>query len=107
MKKSYPIKKFTVSIEALGEELVLTELTQSYRDRCMDNPEEDTPRNALLSAGMTEEQYEKIGVSLIPEIYGDLVDFTYPNLREEYEKMIAEEGYVEPTEAEAEESKKN
>ena len=106
MKKSYPIKKFTLNIEALGEEIVLTELTQDYRDHCIDNPEDDTPKNALLSVGMTEEQYKKLGVSLIPEIYGDLVDFTYPNMREEYEKMIAEEDYKEPTEEEVEESKK-
>ena len=107
MKKSYPIKKFTIDVEVLGEEVVLTELTQDYRDQCIDDPELDTPRNALLSVGMTEEQIKKLGVSLLPEIYADLVDFTYPNLREEYAKMIEAEGYVEPTEEEAEESKKN
>ena len=106
MKKSYPINKFTADIEVLGGEITLTELTQDFRDHCNDDSGFDTPRNALINAGLTEDQVDKLGVNVIVAIYNDIVDFTYPNMREEYEKMISEKDYTPPTEEEIEDSKK-
>lgn len=102
----FPIKRFTVDIEALGE-ITLTELTTEYRIRCNEDPTFDTPTNALINAGLKQEDISKLGESLLPELYLALIEFTYPNASEELAKQKEDGTYVEPTEEDIEESKKN
>lgn len=105
--KKYPINKIVVDVEALGGEIELRELTQRYRVMCNQDKSHDTPTNALINAGLTEEQVGELGQNIVPALYELVIDLTYPNARQELEKMIKAGTFVEPTEEEQEESKKN
>jgi len=97
----------TVDVEALGGEITITELTQEYRVECNEDQLYDTPMNGLLNAGLTQEQINKLGQNTVTALYEEVIDLTYPNAREELEKLIKDGTYKEPTKEEIEESKKN
>jgi len=105
--KKYPIKRVVVDIEALGGEVELTELSIRYREMCNQDRSFDTPRNALLDAGLTNEQIDLLGDGVANELMKELIDLTYPELRENMERLIASGEYEPPTEAQMEEAKKN
>jgi len=106
IKKTYPMKRLQATIDGIGT-IELTELTTAYRERAMDDPAYDNPKNALICAGMTEEQFGSLGHNIAMELYKDIIDLTYPNAMEELKKMMESGEYEEPTEEEREELKKN
>ncbi len=103
----FPTKRLEVDVEALGGVIHLNEFTIMYRDKCNEDRDFDTPKNGLIDAGLTEEQVMKLGEQTAIDLYTAVVDFTYPKLREQIQTMIDDGTYVEPTEEEQEESKKN
>ncbi len=105
--KKYPELTIDVEVEALGGVVTLKEFTQEYRVLCNNDKSFDTPRNALMMHGLTEEQVNKLGESVAKALYEEIIDLTYPNAREQLEKLIEDGEYTPPTEDEIEESKKN
>lgn len=106
-KKYYPIRKIKADIEVLGGEITLSELTVGHRLKVNEDSEFDTPTNALIDAGLTLEQVNKLGSNVANDLYNDIVDLTYPQAREEMMKMLEDGNYIAPTETEIELSKKN
>jgi hypothetical protein len=105
--KKHPIKKITVDVEALGGKVELVELTTRYKDMCNDDPTYDTPKNCLMTAGLTEEQYYKLGETVATDLVNEVIDLTYPNMRQKLQELMDSGEYKPPTEEEMEESKKN
>lgn len=105
--KKFPINKIEVDVEALGGVITLTEFTQAYRVACNADKGFDTPRNGLINAGLTEEQVDKLGENVTIALYNEVVDLTYPNAREELQKLIDSGEYTPPTDEEREDVKKN
>lgn len=105
--KKFPINTIIVDIEALGGEVTLNELTQEYRVKCHQDKRYDTPSNGLLNAGLTQEQINKLGERVAIAVFEAVIDLTYPNAREDMQKMIDSGEYKEPTVLESEELKKN
>jgi hypothetical protein len=105
--KKYPIKKIKVDIEVLGGVIELSELTTKHKDLCNDNPEYDTPKNGLINAGLTEEQFDLLGEGVARELMNDVIDLTYPNMRQKLNELIEKGEYTPPSDEEIEESKKN
>lgn len=105
--KKFPINLITVDIEALGGETTLSEFTQAYRVECNKDRKYDTPRNGLINAGLTEEEFNLLGEQVAIALYNEVIDLTYPNARKELQDKIDAGEYEEPTEDEVEESKKN
>lgn len=105
--KKFPINKIEVEVEALGGVVTLFELTQEYRVLCNKDKSFDTPRNALLMHGLTEDQVNKLGERVAEALYEEIIDLTYPHARKQLQEMIEKGEYTPPTEDEIEESKKN
>jgi len=105
--KKFPSKKIELDIEALGGVITLTELTIEYRELCNQDPSYDNTTNGLINAGMTQEQVNKLGENVGKEIMNEVIDLTYPNMREKLQELIESGEYVPPTKTEKEESKKN
>ncbi len=105
--KKYPINKITVEVEALGGEVTLNELTVEYRDRCNKEPEYDTPANALINAGLSPEQVAKLGENVAIALMNEVIDLTYPGVREEMKRMVEDGTYQKPSAEEKEKVKKN
>jgi len=105
--KKFPINSVEVDVEALGGKIVLTELTQAFRVQCNNDKSFDTPRNGLVNAGLTEDQVDLLGERVAVALYEEVIDLTYPDLREEVNEMIASGTYKAPTNDEIEEAKKN
>ena len=103
----FPINKIEVDIEALGGKIILTELTTEYRDLCNDNQSHDNPKNGLINAGLSEDQYHKMGEQTAIAVYNAVVDLTYPNAREKLKEMMESGEYVPPSTDEVKDSKKN
>lgn len=105
--KKFPMNKVIVDVEALGGEITLYELTQVYRVTCNKDSAYDTPRNALINAGLTEDQVDKLGERVARALYEEVIELTYPNATAELKALMESGEYKEPTEDEVEESKKN
>jgi hypothetical protein len=103
----FPTNKIKVEVEALGGVVELSELTIDYRDKCNKDKSFDTPKNVLLNAGLTEDQVSKLGERVATELMNAVIDLTYPGVRAEMERMVADDTYKAPTDDEIEESKKN
>lgn len=105
--RKFPIKTITVDVEALGGKVTIHELTIEFRDKCNDDPTFDTPRNGLLGAGLSEDQVKCLGENVAIELYNEVIDLTYPNMREKLESMLKDGTYTPPSEEDVEKSKKN
>jgi hypothetical protein len=77
----FPVRSFKANIGGIGE-VELNELSVKYRIECSDDPTKDTAHNTLLDAGMTEDQIMRLGVSQLEAIAIEVIDFTYPGLKE-------------------------
>lgn len=105
--KKFPSNKLVIDVEALGGEVTLYELNQEYKVECNRDASFDTPHNALLNIGFKEEDILKLGQRVIVDIYKEIIDLTYPNVRAELEQQIKDGTFEEPSEEDVEESKKN
>ena len=76
----FPIRSFEANIEGLGT-VQLKELSVKYRSLCIDDPKQDTPRNTLLDAGMTDEQIDSLRVGQVGALTVAVIEFTYPGLK--------------------------
>jgi len=103
----YPSTRKTVFVEDLDKEIVIRELTVGYLKTAQADPEYDTPTEALKMCGLSDEDIDSLGMSVLNTLYADIVDLTYPGMRELREQQIAEGTYVAPTDEESEKSKKN
>lgn len=105
--KKFPINTVTVDVEALGGEVTLNELTTAYRVECNKDSTYDTPRNALINAGLTGEEVDMLGERVLVALYEEVIDLTYPNAREQLKAEMEAGNFTEPTEEEITDSKKN
>ena len=106
--REYPTKRETVFIEDLGREIVIRELTTGYIKNSQTDPEFDTAANAVkLLCGLADEEIDMLGVSTLADIYRDIIDLTYPGMRDLRDKQIAEGSYKKPNDDEVKDTKKN
>jgi len=78
MKTIMP-KTLTVKIERLNKEIEIWDLSVEYIDRAKQNPDIDTPENAIRhSAGLSDEEIGKLGRHEIAELYRLILELTFP-----------------------------
>jgi hypothetical protein len=86
----FPERIFKADIGGLGI-VELKELSVKYRSLVIDDPKQDTPRNTLLDAGMTNEQIDSLRVGQVGALTVAVIEFTYPGLKKDAESITDDE----------------
>jgi hypothetical protein len=84
--QKFPERAFKADVEGLGI-ITLKELSVKYRLSVIDDPANDTPRNVLLDAGMTDEQINMLRVGQLAKLASAVIEFTYPNLLKDSKEL--------------------
>ena len=71
-------KTKTVKIERTDTKVTLYDLPVWYIDKAREDPEEDTPQNALMAASsLSEGEIEALGYSELLQLYQEIVTLTF------------------------------
>lgn len=96
-----------VTVEELGREILVKELSMEYIDNANKSEDYDTMQRALtMCTDMTEAEYKKLGFNTCRAIYNIVIDLTYPGVREAREKEIEDGTYTPMNDDETEDLKK-